>query len=198
MAPPLKLEVFETPDQFDGPVTLLPEEIEEIRLNAYERGYAAGWDDGGHQADADDSQRRSAIARQVEQLGFTYHEARAHVLGAIEPLLRAMLDSVLPVAVRAAVVPQTIDQLMPLAHAAAEAPIRLLIAPGSRAAFEQAFEGLVLPPIDLVETDAMAEGQAEFAFDGQRTRVDLRHAAEALGRAIDRFYLIQTEESRRA
>ncbi|MCB1394573.1 MAG: hypothetical protein H6898_04765 [Rhodobacter sp.] len=194
----LRLEVFETPDQPDGPVLLMPEEVEDIRLNAYERGYGAGWDDGGQQAEAEETARRAAFARQAEQLTFTYHEARGHVLAALKPVIAAVLDTVLPAAVRASVVPLAIEQLMPLAHAAAEAPITLRIAPGRLADFEAAFDGLVLPPLDLVETGDLAEGQAEFTFGALETRIDLAHAAAVVRAAIDRFYLIQTEESRRA
>lgn len=198
MARALRLEVFETPEQPDGPILLMPEEVEDIRLNAYERGYGAGWEDGGQQAEAEETARKAAFARQAEQLCFTYHEARGHVLSAVKPVIAAMLDTVLPAAVRASVVPLVIEQLMPLAHAAAEAPIRLRIARGRRADFEAAFEGLVLPPLDLVEADDLAEGQAEFAFGALETRIDLTEAAASVRAAIDRFYLIQTEESRRA
>lgn len=198
MPQPVRLEVFETPELPDGPVILMPEEIEELKLNAYERGYGAGWDDGGQRAEAEETARRAGFARQAEHLSFTYHEARGHVLAALKPLIAAMLESVMPAAARASVVPLVIEQLMPLAQAAAEAPVTLRIARGMRGEFEAAFSGLVLPPIDLVETDDLADGQAEFRFGALDTRVDLDHAAQSVTRAIERFYMIQTEESRRA
>lgn len=198
MPNPLRLEVFETLDPSDGPVILMPEEVEELKLNAYERGYGAGWDDGGQRAEADETARRAAFIRQAEQLNFTYHEARAHVLAALKPLLVAMLESVLPTVARASVVPLVIEQLVPLANVAADAPIRLRIARGMRNEFEAAFQGLVLPPLELVEADDLAEGQAEFGFGALDTRIDLDHAARSATRAIERFYMIKTEESRSA
>jgi len=198
MGQPLKLEVFENQETTESPVFLLPEQVEEIRLNAYERGYVAGWDDGGQQGDADDTLRRTAIARQVEQLSFSYHEARGHVLRAIEPLFTGIFEAILPVASRASIVPLTIEQLLPLAHAAADTPITLRVATGSRASYEAAFEGLVLPVLELVETDDLADGQAEFCFETTQSRIDLTHAADTIRRAFERFYEIQTEESRSA
>jgi hypothetical protein len=198
MAQPLRLEVFETQETPDTPVFLLPEQVEEIRLNAYERGYVAGWDDGEKQVAGDDTAQRAAVARQVEQLSFSYHEARAHVLRALEPLFAAMFETVLPVAARASIVPVTIEQLLPMAQAAAEVPITLRVATGSRSAYEAAFEGLVLPPLDLIETDDLAEGQAEFSFAETESKIDLTHAADTIRRAMDRFYQIQFEESRSA
>jgi flagellar assembly protein FliH len=194
----LRLEEFETPELPDGPVVLMPEDVETLKLNAYERGYAAGWEDGGQSVEADEAARRAAFARQAEHLNFTYHEARGHVLAALKPLFTAMLEGVLPVAARASVVPLVIEQLLPLANAAAETPITLRVARGMQAEFEAAFAGQVLPPLDLVETDDLAEGEAEFHFEALHTRIDLDHAVEAIRRAIARFYMIQTEESRRA
>ena len=198
MPQPLRLEIFEIPQAPDSPALLMPEEIEDLRLNAYERGYVAGWDDGGKQTDADESTRRAAIERQIEQLSFTYHEARGHLLKAIEPLIVAIVGCVVPMAARVSVVPLAIEHLMPLAHAAAESPITLRIGIGDRGRYEAAFAGLILPPIDLVESDAMAPGQAEFTFGALDTRIDLTQAAEAIGRAVTSFYQINTEERHHA
>lgn len=198
MPQPLRLEVFETPETPDSPALLMPEEIEDLRLNAYERGYVAGWDDGGKQTDADESTRRATIERRIEQLNFTYHEARGHLLKAIEPLIGAIVSCVVPAAARASVVPLAIEQLMPLAHAATEVPITLRISTGDRIAYETAFAGLILPPIDLVETGDLAQGQAEFTFGALETHIDLTHAAEAVRRAVTSFYLITNEERHRA
>lgn len=195
MPQPLRLEVFETADSLDGPALLMPEELEDLRLNAYERGYVAGWEDGSQQAIGERDQRRAAVERTVEQLAFTYHEARGHVLKALQPLFAAM---VLPCAARASVVPLALEQLMPLAHATAEAPLVLRVPVGWRADFRAALSGVVLPPLDIVEAEDLAEGQAAFAFGPAETRIDLTHAAEAIRRAIDAFYSIQNEESRLA
>ena len=198
MPQPLRLEVFETADSLDGPALLMPEELEDLRLNAYERGYVAGWEDGSQQATGERDQRRAAVERTVEQLAFTYHDARVHVLKALQPLFAAMVETVLPCATRASVVPLALEQLMPLAHATAEAPLVLRVPVGWRADFRAALSGVVLPPLDIVEAEDLAEGQAAFAFGPAETRIDLTHAAEAIGRAIDAFYSIQNEESRLA
>lgn len=198
MTSPLKLEVFETPQAPEVPLVLMPDEIEEIRLNSYERGYVAGWDDSANQDAKDDGARRIAIERQVEQLTFSYHEARGHVLKSIEPLLESILDSIVPAAVRACVVPQVLEQLLPLAHAASEKPLILNVSIGAKEAFLQAFEGQVLPPIEIVETAELPEGAASFASGNLETRIDLAHVAQALEASVRKFYQLAEEESRSA
>lgn len=198
MAHPLRLEVFETLDIPDGPALMMPDQIEDIRLNAYERGYRAGWEDGGVQTDAQAATRRLAIERQMERLDFTYHDARGHILSALEPLLAAVIGTVLPAAARAAIVPLVVETLMPLAHVAATHPIRLSVGPGGRVGFSGAFDGLVMPPIEIVEDPQLHDTQAEFVFGATETRIDLSHAADAAARALARFYQIATEELNRA
>ena len=198
MAQPLQLEVFETPQTPDGPVFLMPEQVEDIRLNAYEHGYGAGWDDGGQQGESEDAAHRAEIRRQVEQISFGYHEARAHVLNALNPLLTAVFDIVLPEVSRAAIVPLVIDQLLPLAHGAAEEPLVLTVPQGMRARFEAAFEGLVLPPLTLNESAELADAQAVISQGESQSHVDLTQATDSARMALERFYQFQNEDSKHA
>jgi len=191
---PIRLEVFETFAEASAPQVLTPDEIEEIRLNAYERGYNAGWDDAGQQAEEEDRARRAEVDRQLQQLAFTYHEVRGHMLRALEPVFAALLSTVVPAAARASVVPLAAEQLLKLAGTVTQTPVTLRIAPGNRPDFEAALDGLVLPPLRIVETDEIAPLQAAIAFEQQETRIDLAEVAEQLRAAIDRYYLIQTEE----
>jgi hypothetical protein len=191
---PIRLEVFETLAETGAPLVLTPEEVEEIRLNAYERGYNAGWDDAGKQAEEEERTRRAEVERQLQQLSFTYHEVRGHMLRALQPVFAELLSVVVPEAARTSVVPLAAEQLLKLAGTVTQTPVTLRIAPGTRPDFEAALDGLVLPPLRIVETEEMVPLQTAIAFDQQETQIDLAAVAEQLRAAIDRYYLIQTEE----
>jgi hypothetical protein len=194
MPVPIRLEVFETLTDTGAPKLLTPEQIEEIRLNAYERGYNAGWDDAGRQAEEEERARRAEVERQLQQLAFTYHEVRGHLLRALEPVFAALVGAVVPAAARASVVPTAVEQLLALSRQVSEAPVTLRVGPGTRDEFAAALDGLVLPPLTVVESEQIAPLQAAIAFDAQETRIDLAAVAGELAAAIERFYLIQTEE----
>lgn len=198
MPQPLRLEVFETAEPPEGPTCLMPEEVEELRLTAFERGYVAGYEDAERRAGTDETERQARIATALESLAFTYHEARAHCLAGLEPLLRAIVAGLLPAAARAALVPTVIEQLMPLANARSEAPLQLLIPPGSRAAFEAAFQGLVLPPLTLIEDPQLDDGQAEILSRDDEARIDLSLAIASIEAAIATHYHIPDEEAQHA
>ena len=89
----LRLEVFESevPVGAGQAETLVLDTgaLEDAKLASFESGYSAGWEDAAA-AQADDQTRVSAdLARSLQSLTFTYHEARNHVLKAIEQIGRA-------------------------------------------------------------------------------------------------------------
>ena len=95
----LMLEDFEivpTP-----PSAILPEQVSKInaeaeKMSAYEQGYQAGWDDAV-QAQLRDQARISAdFARNLQDLSFTFFEARTNVIQSMEPLMMQMLETVFP------------------------------------------------------------------------------------------------------
>lgn len=198
MPVPLRLEVFESVSEPASPTLLLPEEIEDIRLSAYERGYGAGWDDAQSRTAEAEAAHRAVIEHWAEQLSFTYHEARAVALASLRPLLEALLRDVVPQAARAATIPAAIEALLPFAQAALDAPIRVRIGLGRKALFKAAIAGIPLPPLEIVETPDLGETQIAFDRGAEQTRVDLQSVARDLHAAIETFYQIEDEESRRA
>lgn len=198
MSVPLRLEVFEVPSAPEEPALMLPEQIEDLRLAAYERGYVAGWEDAGRQADAERDARQARVAARIEALTFGYHEARAHVLAALEPLFAAMLGTLLPALARSAVVPLVVEELLPLARSLADRPLALRIPRGWRADYEAALAGLALPPLAIRETDELDETQAEIVADDAELRIDLTAALNRIEAALAAFRQLPAEERRRA
>jgi flagellar assembly protein FliH len=198
MPAPLRLEVFESVSLTDEPALLMPDQIEDLRLTAYERGYVAGWDDAQSQAAADRGARAALVAARIEALTFGYHEARAHVLGGLMPLFEAMLTHLLPAAARAAILPMVVEELMALAQNQADRPLTLRVPTGWRADYQAALAGLALPPLTLAETDDLAETEAEIVSDGGETRIDLTAAMARIAAAFAAFTPAPEQEAYRA
>lgn len=198
MPVPLRLEVFETAELSEGPAVLMPEEIEDLRLSAYERGYIAGYEDASRRAETEAAARQSRVAAAIEQMNFTYHEARAHCLAGLEPLLKTLLASVLPAAAREALIPVVVEELLPIAATRADRTLRLHVPPGRQAEFRMAFEGLVLPPLTLVEDPELDDGQAEFRSDCDESRIDLSGTIARIGSALNAHYHILAKEAQDA
>lgn len=188
MAAPLRLEVFEQPGDPEVASLLMPEELEDLRLNAYERGYLAGWEDAMREVQTEAQAREKALAKQLEAISFSYHDARGHVLRAVGPLLQAMAEQVLPQAARAALVPQVLEEIAPFAEEVSCAPMVLQVPQGAAPAFEAGLRDRSIPPVEIVETPDLPEGAAEFRIGPRQVRVDLTDLSARFAKAIDDFY----------
>lgn len=186
----LQLEVFETPEiTAEAPVITLDAIVfEEAKLTAYDKGYRAGWDDAV-QAHSDGQDAISAeLARNFKTLGFTFQEARGHVLQSIRPLLNEMVARLLPEIARDTIAPIALQVLMPLADAATDAPMELVIHPSARAAVEHLLAAAHNLPVTLIEETSLGEGQAFLRLAGSETQIDLDSAIKDISAAIRNFY----------
>lgn len=153
------------------------------RLAAYESGYRCGWDDC--LAADDDTRRRvgAELARNLADLGFTYHEARAQLLSETEALLETFFRVVCPRSVGPAVVRRLIDDVMDLAAETLDLPVEIVVSPADAVTAQ-----LLLPettfPLSLIEEPALAEGQAYLRFGRSERIYDMSHLADRLFEAI--------------
>lgn len=186
-----KLEVFEADDRPTPPDVLVVEAtaLEEGRLQAYEQGYAAGWEDATKAQDEDQSRVRADLARNIQGLGFTYHEARDHILGAIGPLLQDLTSRLLPTMAREAMAPLVLEALMPLVEQASDSPIELVMNPAARPAIVSLLEQTAGLSLVLKEEPTLGEGQVYLRLGGGgETRIDLDRALAEIDAAVRDFF----------
>ncbi len=94
----LKLEVFELPRPIDEGQTVVMDasDIEDVRLQAYDNGYAAGWEDAATAAAQEQDRISSEIANNLQRLAFTFQEVRSHVLKSVQPVVTQIATQLLP------------------------------------------------------------------------------------------------------
>lgn len=185
----LRLEVFETAGA-SGESTVVTDvaALEDARLAAYEQGYTAGWDDAVAAQSDNETRIRADLARNIQSLGFTYHEARVHVLRAIGPLLQEMVGRLLPEMAREALAPVVLETLMPLAEQMADAPVLLVLNPAARPAVEALLEQATGLPLTLTEEPTLGEGQVYLRLGDSETRIDLDHATAEIATVVRNFF----------
>lgn len=169
------------------------EEIEQSRMFAYEQGYKAGWDDAVR-AEAEEQSRIGAeFARNLQDLGFTFHEARSHVMKALEPLLSEMVSKVLPELVSETLGQTILEQLLPMAEDASDMPIEVLVSPQSRPAIQQLIDETLTIPMEIIEEPSLAEGQVFLRMGEHEKKIDMDAAVEKIGQAINSVYALNEE-----
>lgn len=189
----LRLEVFEVPDITGAQVNVSSSDFEEMRLAAFEKGYTAGWDDAVAAQDAETAKLRADLARNLQDLSFTYQEARSHVLQAMEPLLRDMVGKVLPTIARESLSRIVLETLQPLAEEMSGAAITVVVNPANRHSVETLLSATKTLPLTFVEEPSLGEGQVYLRMGEAESRIDLDGVIAAIGRAVAGFFAMQNE-----
>lgn len=186
----LRLEVFDVSDATSRRATVVVDTgaLEDIRMQAYEEGYTAGWDDAAAAQTDDQSRIKADFARNLQSLGFTFQEARMHVLRAIQPLLQQIVSRLLPEMARETLASIALETLMPLADEMADAPVTVVLNPASRPAVEDLLEQATGLPLIVIEEPSLGEGQVYLRMGDTETRIDLDRATADIASAVRDFF----------
>ncbi len=187
---PIKLEIFQPTSNSEGSQTVVLNTmaLEEAKLESYEKGYTAGWDDAAAAQTQDHKHASAELARNFQTLDFTYQEARTHVLKAIRPLLNALVGSLLPELARDTLAPTVLETLMPIAESLADAPITLVLNPHARVAVEVMLKNATGLPLQIIEESSLGEGQVFLRVGDTETEVNLERAIAEISLAVQNFF----------
>ncbi|WP_136683469.1 flagellar biosynthesis protein [Falsirhodobacter xinxiangensis] len=186
----LRLEVFETED--DTVVTDRAA-MEEARRAAFAEGLAAGRAEAAAEAETARHGHEAAAMRNLADLAFTFHEARAHVLSALHPLFEQIATALLPNLARQALAPVLAEALMPMAEGLAETPIRVAHHPDAADAVARVLAECPFP-LEAVLDPALPTGAVQLRLGQTETRVDLTRATEAITAALRGFFAPNEQE----
>lgn len=186
----LRLEVFETePRNATGGMVVLDQvALEDAKLASYDQGYSAGWEDAVAAQSEEQGRMRDDLSRHLQALGFSYQEARMHVLKAIEPLLVEIVGRLLPDLARETLAPVVLEALMPMAEAMADTPVTLVMNPAARQAIEMLLDRATGLPLILQEEPTLGEGQVYLRMGAAETQVDLDRAIADITAAVRGFF----------
>jgi len=187
----LTLEEFSTTVAANSAKPILETSFEEHRIEAYEQGYKAGWDDAAA-AQAEEQSRVSAdFARNLQELSFTYHEARSQILNSLKPLFTEMVSKVLPKLAQETLPQSIVDEVLSVASTQTEAEIEIVISPANRPALEQLLEGQTTLDVNIIEEPTMAEGLAYLRFSDSEKQIDLTSVLSGFSQLVEGFFAQQ-------
>lgn len=172
------------------------EELKSLEKAGFDKGYSAGWEDALSGAQDSDKQSRAECASALQEIDFTYFEARQHVTASFKPLIEAMMAVILPEAARQAIAPMVEQELHALAEKI-DCPIQILCAPTTAAELEDLVGEFSRGPVTVVTEDTLAPTQVQLRFAEGQTEVDLQDAIAQLQEAVVKFFDASVQEERR-
>ncbi|MEZ5715426.1 MAG: hypothetical protein R3D85_09775 [Paracoccaceae bacterium] len=183
------LESFEAAARDDSRSISMSElSLEEEKLEAFERGYKAGWDDAVKAQTDDRNHVTRDFANNLQELSFTYHEAYSHLARALKPVMRQIVETVLPGIARKSLVPRIAEELSDLAARAGQQEVEIVAAPANAPLLRKMLGKELGFPVRLVEEPSLSQGQAFLRFGESERQIDHDEVLGGIGQAVDAFF----------
>ncbi len=171
-----------------SPVSLTDVSLEEVRLEAFEKGYQAGWDDAVT-AQKDDSRSVSVqLSQNLQDVSFSYEEARADVIASLAPLLRQMVETVLPRLAQDRLPDVVAEEIAQMIREGGDQPIELCAAPSDMTALETIGADTWSKRVRLVEDDGLVSGQVSIRLGQTEHEIDLNETLRKIDDAVTGFF----------
>jgi len=167
---------------------------EEARLSAYEEGYKAGWDDAVEAESSTKARISADFEKTLQDLSFSFQEARSHVLRGVGPLLSMMAEKALPEMARTWFSATITEILRDTAEQAADRPVELVVNPENRKALEEVMTQDPALPMTLVEEPSLGPGQAFLRAASGETAIDIDAVLADIRTAVAGFLAADAHE----
>lgn len=170
-----------------------PEQNQEnLDTVAFEKGYKAGWDDASSAEENDQIRISTEFARNLQDLGFTYHEARNHVLKSLENLLLELVKKILPELAFETLGLTIVEEINSMAKVAADIPLQIVVSPLTRPTIEPMLDGFSTVALELIEEPSLNQGQVFLRAGQAEKHLDFSRVFEVTSTALTAMY--QTNE----
>ncbi|MGJ8543988.1 MAG: flagellar biosynthesis protein [Sulfitobacter sp.] len=164
------------------------EPLEDFRLEAFENGYRAGWDDAVKACEGDETRLAADLRRGFQDLSFTFLEAQSKLSQAMAPLMHQVIEKMLPVVAQETLGQHVVEQIQKLVTSQGSDAIEIAVSPASKMKIETVLEGKSSPPFAIVAEPALTEGQVYIRVGSAEREVDLDAVIDGISKAFDAFF----------
>lgn len=166
--------------------------LAEAQLEAFDKGYREGWEDAA-KAHAEEQKAIGAnLARTLEDMSFTYHEARTAMMGEMRGLVLGLVDKVLPVASHESLGATILESIEAAAKARSDVPVEIRVAEGNAARIEAYLLKEAAMRVLISEEPSLGPGQAVLRFGRAEEIIDLGAVLDGIREAVEGFFEGQT------
>lgn len=170
------------------PVAITDVSLEEERLEAFEKGYQAGWDDCV-KSQVEDGRRITAdLVQNLQDIGFTYEEVHGEIMGAMQRLLQQIMQTVLPPLSHAMLVPQVTEILHDLLETNGRQPVQLTAGPADLAILRRLSAEMPDLACTLTEDQTLASGQVLLRLGESERTLDMPDVLLRIEHAVSGFF----------
>lgn len=172
-----------TPSDQDDAASARDDEL----LDSFEQGYKAGWEDAIRAKAEEKAHVSAALAGNLQELTFTYHDAKTSVLADLGPVLNAVVRTLLPKVAYRSMGERLVEQLLLLAETNSTKDVRISVASTEVVAVSELLPENLAFPVLVTGDASLSPGQAHINFSGREQQIDLDELLAELEKSIEAF-----------
>ena len=170
---------------------LAVEEVEEQKLDAFEKGYQAGWEDAVKAQNDTLTHVSSGLAASLQAASFEYHELRASLSSSVQSIMSQVVETILPTIAHASLGAHIREQIAAVSKDALDRPIEIAVSAESEDAVLAALSEGVPEPFELVIDPLMSSTQVILRVGPNETEINLDRVVADIGAAITTYFETQ-------
>lgn len=172
--------------------------LEEERLEAFEKGYQAGWDDSAKAQEGQAGHVSAKFAQSIADIGFTHEEAFRTLLDGVQPLITQIVETVLPSVARETLAPRLTEIIMQQVSDHGRRSVVVCVAPGQAAALQSTDLGQGQVAVSVNEDPSLSTDQVQVRFDDRAEQeIDMHGTIAQITAAIDSYFTNGLAEEQR-
>lgn len=170
------------------------EAIEDLKLQAFETGYQAGWEDSVKAQTETKTYVSSALATNLQSASFTYDELRSTLNASVQIIISKIVDTVLPKLAQASLAKHICDCVDQMSHAVLDRTIEITVAPPTKDAVQAVLSTELQHPFKLVTDTLIAPENAVLRLGDKEIEIDLDRATADITTAIQSYFAALNSE----
>ncbi|MEL6419288.1 MAG: hypothetical protein AAF088_21485, partial [Pseudomonadota bacterium] len=172
----------------EGGEFVLNEKVEELRLQSYEDGYQAGWEDAMRAQKDINSHISKDFESGLQEASFAFHEARTALTKTLEHVFVPIIEQLLPSLARNVVAQHVVEQIKGLARDQLDRRIEVVVSASNQPAIKKLLSASLQAPFQLVSDPQLSDGQVFLRVDDEEREVNLDTAIAEIGDAVASFF----------
>lgn len=171
------------------------EALEDEKLQAFEAGYQAGWDDAVKAQTSEREKLSAELAQNLQDMSFTYHEALTKLTVSFEPALKEIIEKLLPETVRSALSAHILEQISGALKTKPGGSVEIVVHSQNAEAVRKILEDCLKEPFKLVTEESLGEGQAFVRIGEDESQIDLDTLIADVSKAMTAFFYETAQEA---
>lgn len=172
---------------FAGGLIMPDDADEEARLEGFESGYKAGWEDAIKAHEKDSERVAAELAQSLQDMSFTYTEVQTKLMAGLSPVISQITDALLPRIAIETFGAQISAEILSLTKDASSSAIELTVSPDASPVLRAQLVEKIPLPFTLAEDMELSPGMAFVRVGNQELEINVDAVLKGVTDAMAAF-----------